>query len=214
MTASSAAALPPRAEPGFRAALALGAAALAAALAGFGLIGRWRDALTFPAGRDVLVACLPRLALPGLLSYGFLALNAAAIAYAWSGERRRLPFFLACLALFVAIRAVFVGLCPYGPLPGARPIYTGPLSWLRGVNEFDSELFFSGHAAVPYLYGLLASRRRASWAFFAASALMAAGVLVTRNHYTIDVLGAYFITYSIWRLAARLFARLDPPAAA
>ena len=36
--------------------------------------------------------------------------------------------------------------------------------------------------------------------------VMAVSVLLTRNHYTVDVLGAYFISYSIYRLSLRLYA--------
>jgi hypothetical protein len=38
-------------------------------------------------------------------------------------------------------------------------------------------------------------------------------VLLARNHYTIDVIGAYFVTYAIYRLSLVLFGRLDHPTA-
>jgi hypothetical protein len=43
---------------------------------------------------------------------------------------------------------------------------------------------------------------------------MGAGVLLTRNHFPIDVLGAYFVTYSTWVMGRGLFAGLDAPEAA
>ena len=42
------------------------------------------------------------------------------------------------------------------------------------------------------------------------SIVMAASVVLTRNHYTMDVLGAYFVTYSVYALSCWLLGWLDP----
>ncbi len=189
--------------------LALPVAGFVLAFVFFGVLGRLHEGAGFPAGRDLLVERLPLLDLTLLLGFGFLACHAAALAAAWRRERARLPYFFAVLGLFVAVRAVFIALCPYGALPSMVPVYAEKsLSFLRGTAFFDSEQFFSGHTAAPYLYFLL-FRSRARWAFLAASAVMALAVLFTHNHYTIDVLGAYFVTHSIHELGRRLFGRLD-----
>lgn len=38
---------------------------------------------------------------------------------------------------------------------------------------------------------------------------MGIGVLVSRNHYWIDVLGAYFMTYSIYVLGTKMWDAAD-----
>jgi hypothetical protein len=75
---------------------------------------------------------------------------------------------------------------------------------------FDNELFFSGHTGIPFLYFLIC--RSPSWGrylYLACSIAMGVCVLLTHNHYAIDVLGAYFMTYSIHALSRRLLHRLD-----
>jgi len=46
--------------------------------------------------------------------------------------------------------------------------------------------------------------------FLASTVLMGVSVLLTRNHYTLDVLGAFFMTYGIYALSRKLLGFLDP----
>jgi hypothetical protein len=185
--------------------------ALVLALVTFRFCGRFHDEASFPAGRDPILEQLPIVRVVGVFEIGFLIVNASAIGCALLWERNRVPYFLLAMAIFVGIRAVFVALCPYGPLPTMLPAYTSGLpSVLRGNVFFDSEQFFSGHTSTPYMYFLF-FRSRARWFFLASSAALALTALATRNHYTMDVLGAYFVTFSIYRLAHRLVGRIDSP---
>ena len=74
---------------------------------------------------------------------------------------------------------------------------------------FNNENFFSGHTGVPFLLFLLFRVKWVRAVFLVESVAMGACVLLTRNHYTIDVLGAYFMTYAIYRLGLFLFGWLD-----
>ena len=106
-------------------------------------------------------------------------------------------------------------LTPVAALPGMMPLYQGgAASVLHGTLFYDNELFFSGHAGVPFLYCLLSRGHRAvAAACLAVSLLNAAGVLLTRNHYSLDVLGAFFIAPTIVLITRRLFGGLAPEAA-
>ena len=101
---------------------------------------------------------------------------------------------------------------PVAALPGLMPLYQGGLgNGLHGVLLHDQELFFSGHTGVPFLYFLLCRRRPAvAYACLAMAGLNGVGVLLTRNHYSIDVLGAFFIVPTIAALTRIFFGRLDP----
>jgi hypothetical protein len=178
----------------------------------YAVLGRYQDGKVLPAGFDPLLAALPRLDGDWLLTWGWLFFNGAVMLY-WAFKKSpRLPYFLAMVGLWTFVRAVFIALTPVGPPPGLVHFYGGALSFLRGRLFFDSELFFSGHTGLPFLYSLLAGSatalRRGCLAF---SFVMGAGVLLTRNHFPIDVLGAYFVTYSIWSFGKGLFAGLDAP---
>ncbi|MBI4347327.1 MAG: hypothetical protein HY553_10760 [Elusimicrobia bacterium] len=176
------------------------------------LLARYQDGKALPPGVDPLLSALPSVGGDWLLTWGWLLFNAAVIAY-WAVARTpRLGYFLAMVGLWQAVRAVFIALTPFGPPPDIVPFYAGALSFLRGRVFFDSELFFSGHTGLPYLYALLAGAGAMYKGCLAVSVVMAAGVLLTRNHFPIDVLGAYFITYSTWSLGRKWLAALDPPA--
>lgn len=189
-----------------------GAIAVAASFWLFSVMGRWHEALPLPRGVDPLLQSLPRWDADWLLSWAWIAFHPLVILAWGRTEPARLPWWLRMIAFWFAVRAVFVALNPVGPPEGLSPIFEGgTLSFLRGRFIFDTELFFSGHTGAPFLYALLSrpgSRLRVFCLAF--SALMAAGVLLTRNHFIIDVLGAYFMTYSIAALGRRALKRWEP----
>lgn len=65
-------------------------------------------------------------------------------------------------------------------------------------------MFFSGHAACSFMVYLLYPGRQ-KW-LLAISLLASFGLIMSRSHYSIDVVGGYAICYCIYR-AAELYAR-------
>ena len=177
-------------------------------------ICRYRTLQPFPAGLDLAVRELPRLDWTWVLSQGFVIFLTGFFAYWLRRDRRRLAYLVTATALLMLVRDAFVLLTPVGPLTGLIPLYKGTVvTGIRNRLEFDGELFFSGHAGVPFLYFLLCRRDRAiSSVCLGVSLMNGLGVLLTRNHYTIDVLGAYVIVPTIVQLHRRLFGWLDPDA--
>lgn len=190
---------------------AISAAILLGGLLAFGLVGRAHDALVLPAGVDPLRAYLPFAEPRWLIVTLWLLFHPAVFAAWFVRDRARLPYCFAMIGLFLLVRAAFIGLGPVGPPEEISPLYEGgPLAFLHGTNEFRNEMFFSGHTGAPYLYALLSWRRPLLRNLcLGISAAMGIGVLVSRNHYAIDVLGAWFVTYSIFALGRRALVRLD-----
>jgi hypothetical protein len=63
------------------------------------------------------------------------------------------------------------------------------------------DLFFSGHVATTFLLLLYVWKFRAlRFAMLAAHAVVLASVFLSHLHYTIDVIGAYAVTFSIFVL--------------
>jgi hypothetical protein len=63
------------------------------------------------------------------------------------------------------------------------------------------DLFFSGHTATTFLLVLyLWPHRRLRWLAVAAHVAVVASVLLARIHYTIDVVGAWAVTFAIFAL--------------
>lgn len=178
------------------------------------LVGQTMDAYVLPAGSDAVLDRLPVWDLVPVLTVGWLLTHTTFILLAVVYAPRRWAFLIANVGSLILTRTLFVALNPLGAPEGMLTLNASYLlAPLRGVLAFENEFFFSGHTALPFLYALIlwdwAWARR--W-FLGLSGVMAVSVLITRNHYTMDVLGAYFITYGVYKACERWLAFLDPEA--
>jgi hypothetical protein len=140
--------------------------------------------------------------------WGFAAFVAFAIAAGLAFEWRRLPYIAWCYALLIAVRSVFIMLTPMQSPEGALPIVGSALFDAIGRQlTFGNDLFFSAHTALPFLGFLVFRGPVVRGVFLAFSILLAATVLLSRLHYSIDVAGAYFITYAVYKAEVRWFQR-------
>jgi len=120
-------------------------------------------------------------------------------------EPKRIAFTLKAAAIFILIRSLFIMLTHLGPFPEHSFIEKGSL-----MSSFNlgSDFFFSGHAGLPFLMALVFWEDKiARYVSLFASFVFGAAVLLGHLHYSIDVFSAFFITYSIFRLAAKLFSK-------
>lgn len=118
-------------------------------------------------------------------------------------EPKRVPFILKSIALFVVIRSVFITLTHIGPFPTEVVLAQ---SDLIKKFAFGGDLFFSAHTGLPFLMALIFWKDKyLRWIFIAASIFFGIIVLMGHLHYSIDVLAAFFITYSIFHIAVYVF---------
>jgi hypothetical protein len=69
-----------------------------------------------------------------------------------------------------------------------------------------NDLFFSGHTGLPFLIALIFWDHIYLRALFLGSSVVfGVIVLLSHLHYSIDVFSAFFITYSIYHIAIKLF---------
>ncbi len=129
-------------------------------------------------------------------------------------EPKKIPFTMKSVALFIIIRSVFVMLTHLGPFPDhiALDIHTMILHrWnLGNFLTFGSggDLFFSGHTGLPFLLALVFWKDvRMRIYCLAGAAFFAVIVLLGHLHYSIDVLSAFFITYTIYHIAEWAFGK-------
>ncbi len=120
-------------------------------------------------------------------------------------EPKRLPFALKAIAIFILIRSVFITLTHIAVFPTHDIIpTTGFMSYFISVDD----LFFSGHTGLPFLLALIFwDEGLLRYFFIASSVFFGAVVLLGHYHYSIDVAAAFFITYTIYRIAEKLFPK-------
>ncbi len=105
---------------------------------------------------------------------------------------RYIPFTFASIALFYFVRSGFMVTTH---LPAASAIS-------------GNDLFFSGHTGLPFLFSLIFWKYKIPrYVFMVSSVIAGVAVLLSHVHYTIDVLGAYFITYTIFVTAKKVFKK-------
>lgn len=125
----------------------------------------------------------------------------------WAG--RRLQEAATAFALMYLLRAGMTVLTPLAPAQGEEPFIFSPQQY---------GMFPSGHTAAITLLLLLTPADR-TWARRAQGlslALMVAGLLLARGHYSIDVVGGLLLGYVVvhalrtWRVLAPLTGRTHP----
>lgn len=119
-------------------------------------------------------------------------------------DPKTVPFLFASVALFVVVRSLFISLTHIGPFPTQIVVDSNVIDKF----SFGGDLFFSGHTGLPYLMALVFWKNTLLRAFFILSSVsFGIIVLLAHLHYSIDVLSAFFITYTIYHMAERLFKK-------
>ncbi len=114
------------------------------------------------------------------------------------------PFLIKTVSFFIIVRAMFVSLTHIGPYPTKLDLESRLLDFITSGND----LFFSGHTGLPFLIALIFwNHSYVRVLFLVSSVVFGVIVLLSHLHYTIDVVAAFFITYSIYHIAIKLFGR-------
>lgn len=118
-----------------------------------------------------------------------------------------LPFVMKSVALFTLIRSVFVSLTHISAFPTHLIINSAFFNKEVFSGIFSgNDLFFSGHTGLPFLLALIFwDNKILRTIFLAFSVTFAVVVLLGHIHYSIDVLSAYFITFSIFNICKFVF---------
>ncbi len=154
---------------------------------------------------DIILSNTRAFDLDGLFIYGAFGL-VGLITILGLIKIQRLPFILKSVALFVIIRSVFISLTHIGIYPTHAVLDLNPFSLLLNKFALGGDLFFSGHTGLPFLMGLIFwDKIYLRYLFIFLSILFGTVVLLAHLHYSIDVLAAFFITYSIYHLARHFF---------
>lgn len=118
-----------------------------------------------------------------------------------------IPFTAKSMALFIVTRACFISLTHLGQFQPQLILPTSRfLDFLGGGNT--GGLFFSGHTGMPFLLALIFwDNKLLRLGFIGVSVVLGTAMLLAHLHYTIDVIGAFFITPTIFSLAQKFFKK-------
>jgi len=152
---------------------------------------------------DIVLSNIRAYDLDGIFIYGPLVLWAF-VVYLLLKNPKKIPFTIKSIALFVLIRSVFISLTHIGPFPTQVVLDSA----LINKFTFGADLFFSAHTGLPFLMALVFSENRYLRNLFVITAVFfGIVVLLAHLHYSIDVLSAFFITYTIYKIAERFFKK-------
>ncbi|MCX6752858.1 MAG: phosphatase PAP2-related protein [Candidatus Nomurabacteria bacterium] len=153
---------------------------------------------------DVILSNLRTFDVDGLFIYGGFMIFIIITLFCLY-EPKKIPFILKSISFFVLTRSVFVSLTHIAPFPSQIAIAS-----TNFLNHFifSGDLFFSGHTGLPFLMALIYWKQEyVRYFFLAMSVFFGAIVLMGHLHYTIDVLSAFYITYSIYNLNKYFFKK-------
>lgn len=152
---------------------------------------------------DIVLSNIPVFDVDWIFLSGGFAL-AAFIVVCCLLDPKRAPFIGKTIALFVLVRSLFISLTHIGPFPSQ---ITFDYDGFHNFFTFGGDLFFSGHTGLPFLMALIYwQHRNVRAVYLGCSVLFGIVVLLGHLHYTIDVLAAFFITFTIHHIAKKIFA--------
>ncbi len=153
--------------------------------------------LAYPAqtNYDIILSILPFVKNAYLMWFyiiGYVVFLSLVVISTAIKEPARLPYMLFVLSIGTLVRDILFSTTILELVPA-------PENLIVPSVQFSRDLFPSGHVGLFFLAGLLMRGKLLKHFLFAMSVVMAAIVLLTRTHYSIDVFGAYFIFYAIYK---------------
>ena len=153
---------------------------------------------------DIILSNTRAFDVDGIFTYGPIVLFTF-ITIIFLYNPKKLPFTLKSISLFTVIRSIFISLTHLGPFLVQTTVAS---SNLISKFTFGGDLFFSGHTGIPFLMALIFwQNKKLRYFFLMYSFMMGIVVLLGHYHYSIDVLAAFFITYSIFHISVLFFKK-------
>jgi len=190
------------------------------------LFNELRPAPTVP---DLVLALVPRLDwLAHINYYLWIACYFPPALYLLYRDRKLFARFIILDGIISLSRGLMIPLTGLGPPHGSDLNALRPFSlwttWWQLVNPYRAligdtagvyltkDMFFSGHIATTFLLYLFARRlgKIESRVFLVLQIFSLLVVFFSHLHYTIDVIGAYAITFTVFTLGNRWLCRNFP----
>lgn len=112
----------------------------------------------------------------------------------WSGHVGRLPKLLFLLAIMYGMRAFVINLTPLAQIQ--PPSENFPEDHFI-AQTFYHGMYFSGHTASAFIQAFFFKGHRHQWILMLLATGAALALIFSHSHYTIDVVGGFFVAYFI-----------------
>ena len=155
---------------------------------------------------DLILDHFGPIDLSPLFVYGYIALVCTLFISPLVFHIRTFHFVASQFSLLVMLRSVFM---LFTHLQTPSDAIRADFPWICQHLSFQNDMFFSGHTAIPLLGFFLFKHSPLRYVFLAGSLIMAFTVLAMHLHYSIDVFGAFFITYCSYRMGCALTKKID-----
>ncbi len=156
---------------------------------------------------DLILDHLPTLDLSFLFTYGYMALILGMFLYPLWRCPRMLHVVAIQFSLLLILRSLFMVFMHVStPADSVAVHFPGFFSRFY----FENDMFFSGHTAMPFLGFYLFRPHRLRYVYLGGSIVMGMAALAMHVHYSIDVFGAFFMTYGSYQMGSVLLRKLDP----
>jgi membrane-associated phospholipid phosphatase len=154
---------------------------------------------------DLILDNIPIVNLNAIIIEGALGAIAFTILLLLA-KPKYILFTLKATAIFIATRAVFVAVTHLGIYPGQVNPGQGFFDNIYTGLGLEAGFFFSGHTGLTLLMALIFwDEKFWRYVYILAAIVFGVSVLFAHVHYTIDVLAAPYMTYSIFKLSQYFF---------
>jgi hypothetical protein len=165
------------------------------------------DRIPTTSVQDLILDHLPTLDLDFIFVYGLILVMSVWVIYVVFFRVINFHIAVSQFSFLVLIRSFFVILTHLG-----RPMQAATLDnlpWFYQYFNYNNDLFFSAHTALPFLAFLLYKQEKIGKFFLVMTIILAFTVLGLHQHYSIDVFSAIFITYGSYRAGRWLFRTIN-----
>ena len=136
----------------------------------------------------------------------FVAVISTFFIYPIIWKPHELAYVINMFSFFLIIRSGFIVFTHLRvPYDAVIVVFPGFLQ----ILNFSNDLFFSGRAGLPFLGFLIfkASHKWLAYFMLISSIILGITVLLMHVHYSIDVLSAFFITYTLYHIGNKFIKK-------
>ena len=158
--------------------------------------GKYVDNANVIPVNDIILDNIPTINVEWMFSYGMVVFLLILVCYVLFFKVKQFHKAVFSFSTLILVRSFFITLTHIGN-PADAIIITGIPGIYQSLN-FHNDLFFSGHAAIPFMSFLLFNNEKIGMFFLFMTVVFSITVLLMHVHYSIDVFAAFFITYAVY----------------